>query len=98
LSDSPIGFKPPKPFAILGVDFSGKGHNEMYSKVDLRTYLNHNKKKGMSQIEGFTADNASKPCGFPWLKLSVEMLFNYNLQQVTKYLDQLNAMRDEASK
>jgi hypothetical protein len=95
LTDSPKGFRPPKPFRILGVDFTGKGHDNPYSKHDLKRYVEHNRRKAVSRIASLTREDARRPSGFPWLSLTVEGLLNYNLLHVNEYLQKMNRKLDE---
>jgi len=44
LSDSPKGFRQPKPFRILGVDFSGKGYEKSYSRHYLKRYVEYSRR------------------------------------------------------
>jgi hypothetical protein len=95
LSDSPKGFRPPRPFEILGVDFTGKHHDNPYSKRDLKRYVQHNRRKVVSRISTLTENAADRPCGFPWLSMTVEGLLNYTLQHVNEFLQDLNHKLDE---
>jgi hypothetical protein len=98
LSDSPKGFRPPAPFETIGIDFSGKKVESSYSKDQLKRYIVHIRKKELLKIESLTEDTIHQPCGFPWLRLSVEGLLLYNLENVSKYAAQLIEILDDEQK
>jgi hypothetical protein len=98
LSDSPKGFRPPAPFEIIGLDFSGEKQRSSYSKDQLKRYIVHIRKKGLLRIESLTEVTIYQSCGFPWLSLSVEGLLLYNLDNVSKYAAQLIEILDEEQK
>jgi hypothetical protein len=94
LSDSPKGFRPPDPFAIIGIDFSGKNRVPAYSKEQLLRYVVHVRKKSTSKAESLTESGIRKRCGFPWLNLDVEELLLYTIKNVSAYIVQLRALLD----
>ena len=94
LSDSPKRFRPPDPFAIVGIDFSGKNRAPAYSKEQLLRYVMHVRKKSTSKTESLIESGIRNRCGFPWLNLDVEELLLYTIKNVSAYIVQLGALLD----
>jgi len=92
LSDSPKGFLPPAPFAIIGLNLSGKDHDRAYSKSDMQIYLAHDRKKALSKMESLTETGLLKPCGFPWLEISIKDLLEYIIASVNEYAMQIGTI------
>jgi hypothetical protein len=95
LSDSPKGFRPPRPIVALGVDFVGTGHSKPYSKHELKGYINYVRRKASAKLTLLTEEEAGRPCGFPWLALTIEGLLIYTQQQVNGCLQNINSILDE---
>ncbi len=57
LSESEEGFAPPAPFTLSESDPSGVMPERTYDKDELRTYLEHGRKKCRARIESLTDDD-----------------------------------------
>jgi hypothetical protein len=89
-SDSPKGFAPPAPFTLSGHVPDGTVPDSAYSREEMRTYLEHGRRKGMKMIEALTDEKALQRCGFSWVDVSVSELVIYNMRHVQHHAAQLN--------
>ena len=90
LSDSIEGFSPPEPFTLDELDPAGLLPERPYTKDELRTYLEHSRKKCRAKIEALTDEKARKRCIFGWGEVSVAELLLYNMRHVQHSAAQLN--------
>ena len=90
LSDSDVGFAPPAPFNRDELDEDGVLPERVYLKDELRTYLEHGRKKCRQTIQSMAEERAQQRCGFDWLDMSVAELLLYNLRHVQHHVGQLN--------
>lgn len=97
LSDSLEGFAPPAPFTLDELDPAGALPERVYTKPELRTYLEHGRTKCKAMIEALTAEQASERCRFEWLELSFGELLLYNLRHVQHHAAQLNLLLRQAT-
>ena len=90
LSDSDAGFAPPAPFTLDEMDPAGLLPERVYTKDELRSYLEHGRKKCRSTIEALTEGKLRQRCGFDWLDISVVEVLLYNMRHVQHHAGQLN--------
>ena len=90
LSGSVEGFRPPAPFTLDELDPAGIIPDRPYNKDELRTYLEHTRKKCRSTIEALTNEKAHQPCTFPWGEVTFAALLLDNMRHVQERLAQLN--------
>lgn len=90
LSDSDAGFAPPPPFTRDEMDERGLLPERVYTKEELRKYLEHGREKCRASIEAMTLERANRRCGFSWLDLNVAEMLLYNMRHVQHHAGQLN--------
>jgi hypothetical protein len=92
LSDSDVGFALPAPFTLDEMDERGLLPERVYTKDELRKYLEHGREKCRVTITAMTQERASLRCGFHWLDISVAEVLLYNMRHVQHHAGQLNLM------
>jgi uncharacterized damage-inducible protein DinB len=90
LSESDEGFAPPPPFTLTEMDPAGILPERVYTKQELRTYLEHGRKKCRSTIEALTNEKLHRRCGFDWLDITLAEMLLYNMRHVQHHAAQLN--------
>jgi hypothetical protein len=90
LSESDKGFIPPAPFTLDELDDRGLLPDRVYTKQELMKYLEHGRIKCRLIISSLTEEQASKPCGFDWLDISVSEVLLYTMRHVQHHAAQLN--------
>ncbi len=90
LSGSVEGFKPPAPFTLEELDPAGIIPKEAYEKVELRTYLEHDRRKCRSTMESLTEEKAGQRCTFSWGEVSFAALLLDTMRHVQEHTAQLN--------
>jgi len=90
LSGSVEGFAPPAPFTLDEMDPAGLLPDRVYLKDELRTYLEHGRKKCRATIEALTDERARERCVFGWGDVSFLELLLYNMRHVQHHAAQLN--------
>jgi hypothetical protein len=90
LSDSVEGFAPPEPFTLDELDPAGVMPERIYTKQELRAYLEHGRAKCRAAIEAMTDEQARRPAGFPRLGVTVAGLLLDNMRHVQHHTAQLN--------
>lgn len=90
LSELESGFKPPAPFTLAELDPAGILPERVYSKSELRTYLEHSRNKCRVKLSALTEERAEQPCGFERRNMSVAELLLYNMRHVQHHTAQLN--------
>jgi hypothetical protein len=90
LSDSPDGFAPPVPYTLDELDPAGLLPDRVYTRDELRTYLEHGRRKCRATIGALTDERAREASGFERLGLSVSELMLYNMRHVQHHAAQLN--------
>jgi uncharacterized damage-inducible protein DinB len=63
-----------------------------YTKDELRTYLEHGRRKCRATVEALTDEQSRRRCGFEWLDISVAELLLYNMRHVQHHAAQLNLL------
>ncbi len=90
LSESEKGFTPPPPYTLSELDPSGLFPERVYTKDELRAYLNHGREKCRKRIALMTDAESRRPCGFERRNMSVEELLLYSMRHVQHHAAQLN--------
>jgi hypothetical protein len=90
LSDSVEGFAPPAPFTLDELNPAGLLPDRVYTKEELRTYLEHGRNKCRTTIEALTDEKALKRFSIGSIDLSVAELHLYNMRHVQHAAAQLN--------
>ena len=90
LSDPAAGFEPPAPFTRGELDPSGVTPERVYSRPEMREYLEHGRRRCRSVLADLTDESAREPCGFPRKTMSRFELHIYNLRHVQHHAAQLN--------
>ncbi len=62
----------------------------VYTKDELRSYLNHCRVKCRATVDALTGERAGAQCRFGWGELSFAELHLYNLRHVQHHAAQLN--------
>jgi len=89
-SDSLETFAPPAPFTLSELDPSGVLPDRVYSKEELRTYLEYGRARCRTALETLSEGRARQRCGFQWKDLTAAELFVDNLRHVQHHVAQLN--------
>lgn len=88
LSETAEGFAPPAPFTLSEFD-AGLLPERVYSKEELRTYLQYGRSKCRTTIESMTDFMAPQQVRPNWRIESVAELLIYNLRHVQEHAAQL---------
>lgn len=96
LSDSAKGFAPPPPFTLDELDPAGILPPRVYTKAELRTYLDHGRKKCRTTIQALTDERAGRRYVFGSVDLSFGELLLYNMRHVQHHAGQLNLLLRQA--
>lgn len=89
LSESAEGFAPPAPFTLSEFD-AGLLPERVYTKDELRTYLQYGRNKCQQRIETLTDALAPQQVRSNWHIKSVAELLIYNLRHVQEHAAQLS--------
>ena len=92
LADTATGFSPPAPFTRGELDPSGAMPDRIYSRAEMRAYLEHGRRRCRRVLAEMTDESAREPCGFPRKTMSRFELHIYNLRHVQHHAAQLNLM------
>jgi hypothetical protein len=90
LTESPERFTPPAPFGLEEMDPAGVMPPRVYTKRELRTYLNHGREKCRRRIEALTDESARRRFRFGRMDMPAAELLLYNLRHVQHGAAQLN--------
>ena len=90
LSGSVEGFAPPTPFTLDEMDASGLMPERVYTKDEMRAYLEHGREKCRATIESLTDEKARARCVFAWGEMSFAELLLDNMRHVQHHAAQLN--------
>ncbi len=90
LSGAVEGYVPPKPFTLSELDPAGVLPERVYSKDEIRTFLDHCRSKCKATIESLSDAQGGQRCGFAWVDCTVAELFLYNMRHVQHGAAQLN--------
>jgi len=97
LSGAAEGFAPPAPFTPAETDPSGLMPERVYTKDELRAYLEHGREKCRAAVENLTDEAARRRCRFSWGEVSFAELLLYNMRHVQHHAAQLNLMLRQAT-
>jgi hypothetical protein len=90
LTGSIDGFAPPPPFTMDEIDPAGLYPERQYTKEELLSYLEHDRKKCRETIEGLSDVKAHQLCRFSWGEVSFAELLLDNMRHVQEHAAQLN--------
>ncbi|MDD4051419.1 MAG: DinB family protein [candidate division Zixibacteria bacterium] len=90
LSDSSEGFAPPSPFTLTELDPAGVLPERVYTKDELRAYLEHGRRKCRAKIAALTDEMVHQHCGFERRDMSIAELLQYVMRHVQHHAGQLN--------
>lgn len=92
LSESQEGFAPPAPFGLEELDPHGAFPPRVYTKEELRGYLEHNREKCRARIAALTEETAQQRYRSGWMDFSTVELLLYNMRHVQHHTAQLNTI------
>ena len=92
LSGPERGFAPPEPFGLEELDPAGVLPPRVYTKKELRAYLEHGRRKCRAVIGSLTEEQAHRRCGFERRDMSVAELLLYVMRHVQHHAAQLNLL------
>jgi hypothetical protein len=92
LSGSVEGFAPPAPFTLDELDPAGLLPERVYTKDELRSYLEHTRTKCQATIAALTDEQARRPCRIGRGEVSFAELLLYNMRHVQEHGAQLNLL------
>jgi len=90
LSDSGEGFVPPTPFTLAELDPAGLLPERVYTKDELKNYLDHCRKKCLNTIRTLSDEKANLHFKYGSIDLSFVELLLYNMRHVQHHTAQLN--------
>ncbi|HUI82490.1 MAG TPA: DinB family protein [Bryobacteraceae bacterium] len=90
LSGSLEGFQPPVPFTLNELDRSGVRPDRVYTKDELRAYIDHCRRKCHETISALTDEKARQRCEYRWVQLPFGEFLLYNMRHVQHHAAQLN--------
>lgn len=88
MSESGEGYAPPAPFTLSELDPSGVLPDRVYSKEEMRRFLEHGRQKARARIAGMTDEKAASRCAFRDLN-ELDFLL-YQMRHVQHHTAQLN--------
>ena len=87
-SESGEGYAPPPPFTLSELDPAGVLPDRVYSKEEMRRFLEHGRQKLRARIAAMTDEKAASRCGFRDLNELEHFL--YKMRHVQHHMAQLN--------
>jgi hypothetical protein len=90
LSESRENFAPPAPFGLEEVDPAGVLPDRVYTKDELRKYLEHGRRKCRETLAALTDEDARRRRVFHSVQGSTAEILLYNLRHVQHHAAQLN--------
>lgn len=90
------GFAPPPPCTLEELDPAALPTERAYTKEELRSYLEHGRRKCRAAIETMTDEQMRRRCGFAWLDICEVELLLYNMRHVQHHAAQLNLILRQA--
>lgn len=88
MSESPEGYAPPPPFTLTELDPAGVLPDRVYSKEEMRRFLDHGRRKVRAKIAGMTDEKAALRSPFRDLP-ELDFLL-YQMRHVQHHAAQLN--------
>ena len=92
LSEAPENFKPPEPFGVTEFDPSGLMPERIYTRDELRSYLEYGRAKCESTIRSLTDSSAMAARRFGRVEATFLELMLYNMRHVQHHAAQLNLL------
>jgi len=92
LSDSSQGFVPPSPFTLVELDPAGLLPERVYTKNELKNYLDHCRNKCLKTIKSLSDKNSHQHFRYGSINLSFAELLLYNMRHVQHHTAQLNLL------
>jgi hypothetical protein len=96
LTGAEEGFLPPPPFTLIEQDDDGPLPERVYTKSELRAYLDECRARCKATIEALTDETATRHCVFGWGECSFFELLFYNMRHVHGHASQLNMLLGQA--
>lgn len=90
LAESPVGFAPPAPFTLAEMDPAGLFPERVYTKDEMRTYLEHGRNKCRTRIAAMTDESAVRRFKFGTVDLTLFEKLLYTMRHVQHHAAQLN--------
>jgi uncharacterized damage-inducible protein DinB len=90
LSETQEGFAPPAPFGLEELDPQGAFPPRVYTKEELRNYLEYDREKCRAKIAALTEETAQRRYRSGWMDFSTVELLLYNMRHVQHHTAQLN--------
>lgn len=90
LSDSSEGFVPPAPFTLVELDPAGLLPELVYTKNELKNYLDHCRNKCLNTIKSLSDEKSHQHFKYGSIDLSFAELLLYNMRHVQHHTAQLN--------
>jgi len=90
LSDSYEDFQPPAPFNLDELDPAGILPDRVYTRAELKTYLEHGRAKCLRVMEALTEEKARERRKFGSVEGSLAELLLYSMRHVQHHTAQLN--------
>jgi hypothetical protein len=92
LTGAEEGFVPPAPFTLIEQNEDGPLPERVYTKDELRAYLNDCRVRCRATIDSLTDEMIQRRCQFGWGECSFLELLVYNLRHVHGHASQLNML------
>jgi hypothetical protein len=86
------GFAPPAPYTLDELDPAGLFPDRVYTKQEMRAYLEHGRRKCRATIAALTDEQAADRSGAQGPEIGFGELLIYNLRHVQHHAAQLNLM------
>jgi hypothetical protein len=91
LTGAEEGFAPPAPFALIEMAEDDLPER-VYTKDELRAYLEYGRKKCQATINALTDEAAQRRCRFAWGDVNFVELLLYNMRHVQEITAQLSLL------
>lgn len=91
-ADKPQNFAPHAPFGLEELDPAGVLPPRVYSKTELKTYLQYCRHKCKVTVFSLTDQRAKEICKLSWVEMAFAELLLYNMRHVQHHTAQLNMM------
>lgn len=90
MSESPEGYAPPPPFTLTELDPAGVLPDRVYSKEEMRRFLEHGRQKVRAKIAGMSDEKAASHTPFRNKELTELEFLLYQMRHVQHHTAQLN--------
>jgi hypothetical protein len=89
LTGAEEGFAPPAPFDLVEME-DGESLPRTYSRAELLSYWAVCRQRCEAMVMALSAEEAQRPCAFPWGTVSFGELLLYTLRHVQEHSAQLH--------